>query len=199
MQYLGGKSRLVKHLTPILTNLSGDMPVWEPFCGAGNVTGCIPGRPWLASDISAPLIAMLQALQRGWEPPTEVPEDLYRQCQERRDEADPLVAFVGYGCSFGGKYFGGYARNAKGDNYARRGTDSLRRKLKSWGSVVFERMAFDAYTPARPTFIYADPPLCADSGLCVRRQMGSGPFLGCGEGLGGGRSSGSGQRIRCAG
>ena len=41
----------------------------------------------------------------------------YYYIKEHKDENKVLTGFVGFGCSFGGKWFGGYARNRVGRNY----------------------------------------------------------------------------------
>lgn len=63
---------------------------------------------------------MWQALQQGWQPPEIITKDEYYYVKEHKDENPALTGFVGFGCSFGGKWFGGLASNKKGDNYCTR-------------------------------------------------------------------------------
>ena len=49
----------------------------------------------------------------------------YDYIRTHKDEDHVLTGFVGFGCSFGGKWFGGYARNAGGTNYAAQSKRSL--------------------------------------------------------------------------
>ena len=107
MRYLGGKHRLAKHILPIiLKNRKEGQYYVEPFLGAAN-TFCKVQDPKIGSDNNKYLIAMWMALQEGWEPPSEVPEELYIYVNNNKEENLPLTAFVGFGCSFSGKFFGG--------------------------------------------------------------------------------------------
>ena len=66
-----------------------------------------------ASDVNRPLITMYKALQDGWIPPSTVTEEMYAEYKGIQDAEDPLTAFIGIGCSFSGKWFGGYARSGE--------------------------------------------------------------------------------------
>ena len=79
----------------------------------------------LLNDRHEYLIAMLQGVQQGYNLPEHITLEQYRYIRENKD-ADPVLAgFVGFGCSFGGKWFGGYARNKTGTNYAEQSKRSL--------------------------------------------------------------------------
>ena len=72
----------------------------------------------ILNDKHAYLIAMLRGVQNGYELPELITPDQYQLIKADKDWDPVLVGFVGFGCSFGGKWFGGYARNATGTNYA---------------------------------------------------------------------------------
>jgi len=159
MQYMGSKNRIAKHILPIL--LSGRKPhqiYVEPFVGGANMIDKVGGRR-LGNDNHYNLIALWKALQQGWKPPTDVSKSYYYEVKSNRDRLDPaLVGFVGFLCSFGGKWWGGYAANKKGDNYADRGARVLLKQIKCLTDVVF---TFGEYwnVPLEPrSFIYCDPP-----------------------------------------
>ena len=65
------------------------------------------------------LIEMLIGVQLGYELPDSISKEQYDYIRTHKDEDHVLTGFVGFGCSFGGKWFGGYARNAGGTNYAK--------------------------------------------------------------------------------
>jgi DNA adenine methylase len=73
--------------------------------------------PVLSSDVNQALISLYSALENGWDPPSIVTEEEYKAGKALPD-SDPMRAFIGFGCSFGGKWFGGYARS-KDPNDAR--------------------------------------------------------------------------------
>lgn len=66
--------------------------------------------PVLSSDVNPALVSLYSALAAGWDPPSVVTEDEYKAGRALPD-SDPRRAFIGFGCSFGGKWFGGYARS----------------------------------------------------------------------------------------
>jgi DNA adenine methylase len=109
MQYMGGKSRIARQLAAIIdcARRPGQL-AWDPFCGGLSMSVALSASgPVHSSDKNPALIAMYNALRAGWEPPVEVSREEYRAARALPD-TDPRKAFCGYGCSFGGKWFGGY-------------------------------------------------------------------------------------------
>lgn len=137
MQYLGGKFKIAKRLTDYLKTRLGSRVFVEPFCGGLNITCRMTGAI-RASDSSKSLITLYKALQGGWEPPEHLDEFQYKLLKDRLDENDPLTAFAGYGCSFGGKFFRGYARGSAGRNYASGTRKSLLKNRDRCSNVIFE-------------------------------------------------------------
>lgn len=159
MQYLGGKSRTAKQIGAYLNTIRKLGQVyWEPFVGAGWVLAQIVGGERYASDANAALIEMWKALQNGWIPPDKVTESEYKKA--KAGEYSPeLTAFIGFACSFGGAWNGGYARNNRGSNYARSGRNSLLQKSKYIQGVKFFHADFlECDPPTYGCLIYCDPP-----------------------------------------
>ena len=170
MVYLGGKSRIAKKIASIILARTTDRDVYlEPFVGGASVfVEMAPHfkRP-IASDLHPDLIAMWQAVAKGWEPP-HITEEEYKKLRERANEPsmpDALIGFAGFGCSFSGKWFGGYAR----DNYVcgkiqSDYVDRSRRSIAKFSKAIkghkFFCVPFDYWTPAmnENTVVYADPP-----------------------------------------
>ena len=162
MQYLGGKSRIAPKIAPVIAQEERSTLV-EPFIGgAGAFNTLAPMFDRVeAFDIHEDLILMYQALQEGWEPPTEVSKDEYYLY--KNSPPSPTRGFVGFGCSFGGKWFAGYAKNKKGDNYAARSARSLEKTasiLRGHPNVSVERSDYRDIRVNDPesTVIYCDPP-----------------------------------------
>jgi DNA adenine methylase len=110
----------------------------------------------IASDSHPDLILMWQALQQGWVPPSIVTEDDYNAL--RHAEPSALRGFVGFGgASWGGKWFGGYARGGN-RNYADESTRGLVRDIKLMSNVVFLQRDYRDISVAKGDTIYADPP-----------------------------------------
>jgi DNA adenine methylase len=79
---------------------------------------------------------MFQKLQAGWIPPTEVSEEEYYSAKDNQENEPWLAGFIGFACSFAGKWWGGYARDGKNGNYALRGHNSILKKMKNLQSAI---------------------------------------------------------------
>lgn len=110
-----------------------------------------------ATDLSEDLILMWQAIQSGWDPPTSVSEPEYGYLKHAAPS--PLRGFVGYGLSFAGKWFGGYARNNRGDDYCKQAKTSLLKIRESIRGVVFANCSYSLFDASvTDCLIYCDPP-----------------------------------------
>lgn len=161
MQYLGGKSRIASELVPVIESYRKESQVFvEPFCGGANITCKVKGERH-AYDSHKQLIAMYNALQKGWIPPSTVSKEEYDRI--KINGSDELKGFVGFGCSFSGKYFGGYAKNKRGDNFAMNAHNSLLRKMSTMRDVVF---GVSDYKDLKynNSLIYCDPPYSDTTG-----------------------------------
>lgn len=114
MRYQGSKRRLAKHIFPIILENRKDNQLYvEPFVGGCNSIQHVEGRRW-GNDSHFELIEMWKAVQSGWIPPTDISEKYYLQIKNNQVSFDPaLVGFVGFGCSFGGKWWGGMLETVK--------------------------------------------------------------------------------------
>ena len=132
MQYFGGKYRVASHLIKPIHSLLGTwcyLRFVDLFCGSMNVTHRIEWPYKAANDKNVYIVAAYRHLQQGGEFPEEVSEEEYQEIKNNKDQyPDWLVGFVGFGCSFAGKFFGGYARDSKGKNYAAVANRSINRK-----------------------------------------------------------------------
>lgn len=156
MRYFGGKQRIADHIAQVIKTYRTSDDVWffEPFLGGANIAPRLTGKR-VASDANKPLIALYKALQNGFVPPTEVSRELYTQAQ--RGEVSPeLQAFIGFGCSFAGKWFGGYA-SSDDRNYALNAYNSLMKKVPGLQGI---HLIDKPYTEFRPSgmVVYCDPP-----------------------------------------
>lgn len=159
MQYMGGKSRIAGQIAEVILGSTHERSRYiEPFLGAGSVAEkLVPEfRTAYLSDASPDLIAMWLALQNGWEPPAKVSRELYDALRDAGPSA--LRAFAGYGCSFGGKWFGGYAANSRGDNYANQSRGSLLRKICRMSTAGFFCLDYREVIIPWGSVVYLDPP-----------------------------------------
>jgi DNA adenine methylase len=162
MHYLGGKARTAARISEVLSRLRKPGQIFvEPFCGACWITQRMDD-PRYASDVHPDLIMLWQALQRGWVPPEVVSEEEYARI--RTEPPSALRGFIGFGCSFSGKFFGGYARDPKSDrNYTSNARNSLLKKIRYLRNVHF-RCADYRTIKLRGCFVYCDPPYAGATG-----------------------------------
>jgi len=151
MQYLGGKSKTRKQISAFLGSVRNGKEYLEPFVGGAWILQEMTGK---RSNVS--LITMYKALQEGWLPPENVSEELYAEYKAKQNPEDPLTAFIGIGCSFGGKWFGGYARQT-GYSFASGGRRALQKQLPLIQDVLFKAQSYKCYIPYK-CLIYCDPP-----------------------------------------
>lgn len=174
MKYLGGKNKLGRHIsTAILKaieNRSDLFPISKdeikgllvPFCGSMGVLKFLAPhfKKVKASDTHVDLIQLWKEVQRGtFKPPTNMTEDRYKAIKDR-PSPDALKAFVGFGLSFGGKYFSGYAQkytNGKRENYLQAATNSVKKLEPIIKHVQFNKSDYSRLRP-KNMLIYADPP-----------------------------------------
>lgn len=168
MRYMGGKSRLAKSIRDVVISRveSTRVTYWEPFvggCGSFEVIAPEFERA-VGSDTHEDLILMWQAVSKGWNPPTEVTPEKYALL---RDAAIPAAirGFVGFGGSFGGKWFGGYAKGGYTSTGEPRNhlAESARNVLKtqqklSECNVEFRNVPYTEITPEPGDVVYCDPP-----------------------------------------
>ncbi len=156
MRYMGGKSKIRKEIAALMTTLRRpDQLYVEPFVGGAWVLQEVDGVR-IASDKNTALITMYAALQNGWVPPDSVSENEYTEYKMLQNPNDPMTAFVGFGCSFAGKWFGGYARSGD-ENYAVITKNSLLKQIPLIRDVIFTSMDYSNIKVA-DALIYCDPP-----------------------------------------
>ncbi len=158
MQYQGGKSRIAKAIAGKIRELYPAVTeMWEPFCGGGAVTLELAkaGFRVHASDSHEDLILMWQALMRGeTEPFADVTETEYAALKTAAPSA--RRGFVGYGSSFGGGWFAGFARHPYSSK-RNSALESARNNARLIGlPITFTHT--DYTTTPNSVLVYADPP-----------------------------------------
>jgi len=165
MQYLGGKSRIADDISTIINTYSKDKVFVSLFCGSCAVESKVIAKKKICNDSHEYLIALLTAVQKGYEPPDEITKEDYYRIKENKDENKALTGFVGFGCSFGGKWFGGYAKNNKGTNYAKQSKNSLLKKMKTLkDNTYFTNLDYKQVEIPLDSVVYCDPPYANTTG-----------------------------------
>lgn len=159
---MGSKNRHAKHLLPIiLKNRTSGQYYVEPFAGGMNMIDKVIGKR-IANDINTPLICFFNELvYGGLNIPDQITDIEYNNSKKLPDQ-DPLKGFIGFGCSFSGKYFGGFARgnDSKGipRNYCLESKrNCMNQKLLLHG-VIFYNLRYNELQIPFNSIIYCDPP-----------------------------------------
>ena len=167
MKYLGGKQRLGKHISPFLhevwknnNNLNGYM---EPFCGSlgvlKNMTN-IETNKIIANDYHPDLIELWNDVKDGrFEYPMSISEEEYFDAKQLKSP-NAYKAFVGFGMSFGGRYFGAYSQkylNGKKEDFCKEMVKSLLRTAPKIQNVKFINKDYRTLKPKK-MLVYCDPP-----------------------------------------
>jgi DNA adenine methylase len=166
MRYFGGKAKIAKELSVVLNKYleNNDKPFIDAFCGSCNIVSKIDDkRIRIANDKHKELIAMWQWVKKmGVERlPTDVSRELYYYVKTSTTSPDWLKGFVGFGCSFAGKWWGGYAGQDERTtcSYATNAYNSIKKKMVGLKDVSFTcGNYFDITIPAVPSIIYCDIP-----------------------------------------
>lgn len=139
MQYFGGKAKIAKYIVSYLEEVRKENQIYvEPFVGGANIVSKMVGVR-KAYDFNEYLIEMYKAVQNGYELPNIITEKDYKYIRENKDKNKALTGFVGFGCSFAGKWFGGYARGHGGKSgYADTSKRSLLKKMVTMQDVEFK-------------------------------------------------------------
>ena len=156
---MGSKNRIAKHILPIMLAERKPDQWWvEPFVGGANMIDKVEGNR-IGNDSHEFLIALLVAVRDGYIPPTDISKELYYAVKSKpQDYPKELVGFVGFLCSFGVRWWGGYAFNKEGRNYAEKGSRCLVKQAKNLDGVVFKSGSYLELEIPENSLIYCDPP-----------------------------------------
>lgn len=179
MKYLGGKTRLAKPIAALIVSMAeGRSTYVEPFMGGCSVLAEVAPKfgKVIGADAMPDLVMMWQEAQNGWVPPSSVTEEEYQTLRH----ADPsaLRGYVGFQCSFSGKWFAGYSRDNRGDNYAAQGIRGLRRKSAKLQGVEIRLSDYRELSDEinKNTVVYADPPYANTTGYLATGAFDSEEF-----------------------
>ena len=161
MRYQGGKSRIANQLAIVIERWGGsNQTLVSLFCGSCAVEAKLAPHfdRVICNDKHEYLIEMLKGVQNGYELPEQITEEQYKYIKSHKDEDKILAGFVGFGCSFGGKFFGGYARNKEQTNYALQSKKSLLKDMIYLLNAEFTCLDYRDVDIPNGSIVYADPP-----------------------------------------
>src|ERR1035437_797737 len=182
MQYLGGKSRISKHIAEIINSEGryNEIP-WRQeqdskrystinqsinqsptfvslFCGTCSIESKVNTKNKILNDKHEYLIEMFKGVQKGYDLQNYISKEEYKRIRENKDADKILSGFVGFGCSFGGKWFGGYAQNKTETNYTDQSKRSLLKDMNGLWEAEFLCKDYRDVEIPEGAIIYCDPP-----------------------------------------
>ena len=168
MKYMGSKARLSKDIANILNREieKRNSVFYDVFVGGFNLLPAVDASIIYANDICSYITTFYEEFLSGnFTPPSSLSEDLYNDIKNNKDSyPKPLVAFAGYACSFGGKFFGGYARsfNTKGEprdhpNEQYRALIKRKKHLKD-KKLIISNTCYKNIDIIPNSVVYCDPP-----------------------------------------
>jgi DNA adenine methylase len=172
VRYVGGKGRIARAIVEQIQQHSPDATIAvEPFMGGASVTAEL-ARAFpvvLAADAHPDIAALWSATTYGWTPPATVTEEEYAEL--RSAAPSPLRGLAGFGGSFGGKWWGGYARGGvmadqtPRDHQAESARAVVRIGEQLRAGAVWVGCRDYRNTPIIPgSVIYCDPPYASTQG-----------------------------------
>jgi DNA adenine methylase len=163
MHYLGGKKRIAKQIVEYIYPYLKDVNLYfEPFVGSCAIIENIQYDKRYASDGNEYLIELYIALQNGWVPPENISEEEYQYIKNNKDKNKALTAFCGIGCSYSGKWFGGYARgnadNGQSRNYCLESKKNILKQYQGLQGIKIYNVDYEYLDIPDNSIIYCDHP-----------------------------------------
>lgn len=174
MRYMGGKFRQRRAIADALRPyIDGDTTYVEPFLGGGwsfahVIDTCRPGHA-IGADVNGSLVELWRRVVAegvDWLPTSlgEV-EANYRTYKDAQDMSDPLTAWYGTACSFGGKWFGGVARSTRNGVVDKnsfksqsRSTEKKAAAMRTCPDLTLLCCSYDELEIPDGAVVYCDPP-----------------------------------------
>jgi len=167
MKYMGSKARFSKEILPIiLKDRTADQWYIEPFAGGMNAICEVQGNR-IANDIHYHLIQMWRELVGGWIPKKITKEEYSEVRTDQNKYPAYFVGWVGFNCSYSGKWFGGFAddypesrRNKKGilPNYQMEAINNIPKQVEKLKGVIFQDKPYYELELPPNSIVYCDPP-----------------------------------------
>lgn len=161
MWYVGGKIRLSKDIVPILQNIIDENNITtfiDICCGGCNIIDKVKCENRIANDVNEYLIEMWNNLDKVDVSKLDISKEHYDEVKNNKDKYPKwYVGLVGFHYSYGGKFFGGFARSRYSDHIERSINKTIE-QYKLLKDVKFTLGDYSHYSGIKGTLIYADIP-----------------------------------------
>ncbi len=165
MKYMGSKSRIAKHILPIiLENRTEGQYYVEPFVGGANVIDKVDGNR-IGSDNSKYLISLWKGLQNNHPIIKEISKEIYDKARTDFNNGTNIyytdfeIGFIGFMGSFNGRFFdGGYNGNYTKRDYTKESIDNLTNQIENIKGIEFYNCDYSVLQIPAGSIIYCDKP-----------------------------------------
>lgn len=167
---MGSKNRIAKHILPLMLVEAEkyNIATWvEPFVGGGNMIDKVPDTfRRIGTDLNPHTIAAMLAIRDFPNSlPDTVTEEEYKSL--KGTPPSPITSWIRFGCSFGGKFENGYAREAGSDDstfcgYGKRNALKQSPKIQNVEFICCPYL--DLTENITNSVIYCDPPYQGTTG-----------------------------------
>jgi len=163
MKYMGSKARFSKEILPIiLKDRTHNQWYIEPFAGGMNAICEVQGNR-IANDIHYYLIQMWSELVGGWIP-KKITKEEYSEVRTYKSKYPAyFVGWVGFNCSYSGKWFGGFAGETNTKigtvrDYQTEAINNTVKQVEKMKGVVFQNKPYYELELPPNSIVYCDPP-----------------------------------------
>lgn len=94
----------------------------------------------------------------------KITKSTYDYVKAHKDEDPGLTGYVGFACSYSGKWFGGLARNKRGEDFCAGASHSIYRDLEGLRSATFLCGDYRDVEIPDNSLVYLDPPYKGTTG-----------------------------------
>lgn len=163
MKYLGSKARFAKEILPIiLKDRCPDQWYVEPFSGGMNTIYKVGGKR-IANDIHYYLIEMWKELVKGWIPQKITKKEYSKVKENQNGYPAYFVGWVGFNCSYSGKWFGGFAGETLTSigtirDYQTEAINNVTKQVEGMKGVIFKNKPYYELELPLNSIVYCDPP-----------------------------------------
>ena len=169
MKYMGSKQKFAKEIYKVICEKTPrSNRAWvEPFAGGFNMICNVPAEDGerYANDSNIYLIEMFNALINGWMPPKEVSKELYYDIKLNKESKYPLhlIGYVGFNCSYSGKWFDGYAGKTPTKigtirDYQDEALRNLQKQVEKLKPIYTCCSTYNLIEIPKNSIVYCDPP-----------------------------------------
>lgn len=174
MKYMGSKSRIAKHIVPIIQKYIDESNTGiylEPFVGGCNVIDKISCKMRVGSDKQYYLIQFLKNLDKLSELPADFVtrehysdvRNAYHKRKGCKEFEDWYIGAIGFLASYNGRFFdGGYAGTSEEKGRVRNYYDECRRNIEEQApllkDIIFYCQSYETWRTVKGAVIYCDPP-----------------------------------------